>query len=285
MDDVMEEGGPDPNSAKPHKMSVKLPWELTTIYGDVLKTLQANNPNAAVVDDDAEDEDELEAHEDSLRRLKEADDATRHMTKEDYLHYSECRQASFTFRKSKRFKEYLNLPPHLDLRADDTIDILGFLGYEMVRSLCVGGLEVKRAHEESASNHHLQARHVHNQSPTKRKINDDTGGPQKKRRRASDEDEDDEPWGGNPTPVSSLFLPPPQARTPLQPHHIMDAFGRMQTDASHARSSGMKNWRGGLAPRETSKVLLPPLPMDRPVHLIVKLPYDRPANAPREPTP
>lgn len=51
-------------------MSVKLPWELTTYYGDVLKTLQANNPNAAVLDDDAEDEDELEAHEDSLRRLK-----------------------------------------------------------------------------------------------------------------------------------------------------------------------------------------------------------------------
>ncbi|KAG8949246.1 Transcription initiation protein spt3 [Tulasnella sp. 424] len=246
MDDVMEEGGPDPNSAKPHKMSVKLPWELTTIYGDVLKTIQANNPNGAAVDDEAEDEDEMEAHEDSLRRLKEADDATRHMTKEDYLHYSECRQASFTFRKSKRFKEYLNLPAHLDLRADDTIDILGFLGYEMVRSLCVGGLEVKRAYEESSLNHHVQPRHSHNQSPTKRKINDDAGGAQKKRRRASDEDEDDEPWGGNPTPVSSLFLPPPQARTPLQPHHIMDAFGRMQTDASHARSSGMKNWRGGL---------------------------------------
>lgn len=188
------------------------------------------------------------------------------MTKEDYLHYSECRQASFTFRKckccvplnepsvlnrylilsAKRFKEYLNLPAHLDLRADDTIDILGFLGYEMVRSLCVGGLEVKRAYEESASNHHVQPRHSHTQSPTKRKINDDAGGAQKKRRRASDEDEGDEPWGGNPTPVSSLFLPPPQARTPLQPHHIMDAFGRMQTDASHARSSGMKNWRGGL---------------------------------------
>lgn len=51
-------------------MSVKLPWELTTIYGDVLKTIQANNPNGAAVDDDAEDEDEMEAHEDSLRRLK-----------------------------------------------------------------------------------------------------------------------------------------------------------------------------------------------------------------------
>ncbi|KAG8900034.1 Transcription initiation protein spt3 [Tulasnella sp. 403] len=243
MDDVLEEGGPDPNTAKPHKMSVKLPWELTTLYSEVLRTAAANNPNAGAGGNrsDDEDEDELEAHEDSLRRLKEADDATRHMTKEDYLHYSECRQASFTFRKSKRFRDYLNLPPHLDLRADDTVDILGFLAFEMVRSLCVGGLEVKRAFEESAANNpHSQPRH----SPAKRKIADD--GPSKPKRRRTEDDEGEEPWNGNPTPVSSLFLPPPEARTALQPHHIMDAFGRMQRDSSHARNSGMKNWRGGL---------------------------------------
>ncbi|KAG8865156.1 Transcription initiation protein spt3 [Tulasnella sp. 330] len=242
MDDVMEEGGAEPNTSKPHKMSVKLPWELTTVYSEALKTATANNPSYISGNkSDDEDEDEMEAHEDSLRRLKEADDATRHMTKEEYMHYSECRQASFTFRKSKRFRDYLNLPAHLDLRADDTVDILGFLAFEMVRSLCVGGLEVKRAYEESADVHsHPRANH----SPSKRKTSDELNG--KNKRRRAEEDEGDEPWGGNTTAVSMLFMPPPEARTALRPHHIMDAFGRMQRDSSHARSSGMKNWRGGL---------------------------------------
>jgi transcription initiation protein SPT3 len=31
--------------------------------------------------------------------LQEADDVTRQMTREEYEHYSECRQASFTYRK------------------------------------------------------------------------------------------------------------------------------------------------------------------------------------------
>jgi hypothetical protein len=64
--------GQDPNTAKPHKMSVKLPWELTTTYSEVLKSLSLSNPNLAGGGNksDDEDEDELEAHEDSLRRLK-----------------------------------------------------------------------------------------------------------------------------------------------------------------------------------------------------------------------
>ena len=31
--------------------------------------------------------------------MQEADDATRQMTREEYQHYSDCRQASFTYRK------------------------------------------------------------------------------------------------------------------------------------------------------------------------------------------
>lgn len=53
-------------------MSVKLPWELTTMYSEVLQNAMANNPNASANGNrsDDEDEDEMEAHEDSLRRLK-----------------------------------------------------------------------------------------------------------------------------------------------------------------------------------------------------------------------
>ena len=72
---------------------MKLPWEITAIYSEVLK--QAGHQS-----DDEEDEDDIEAHEASIQRLKEADEATREMTREEYQHYSECRQASFTYRKS-----------------------------------------------------------------------------------------------------------------------------------------------------------------------------------------
>ena len=89
VDDVIEEGGAgmfigglhlgqtlkcvvEPNTAKPHKMSVKLSWELTTIYSDILRTAAANNPNQKQKGNqsDDEDEDEMEAHEDSVRRLR-----------------------------------------------------------------------------------------------------------------------------------------------------------------------------------------------------------------------
>lgn len=42
---------------------IKLPWELTTIYSEVLR--QSGHQS-----DDEEDEDDIEAHEASIQRLK-----------------------------------------------------------------------------------------------------------------------------------------------------------------------------------------------------------------------
>ncbi|KAH8118434.1 TFIID domain-containing protein [Phellopilus nigrolimitatus] len=227
----IEDGPDDKLASKAQKITVKLPWEITAMYSEVLK--QAGHQS-----DDEEDEDDIEAHEASIQRLKEADDATRQMTREEYQHYSDCRQASFTYRKSKRFREYLNLPPHLDLKnADDTVDIVGFLAFEMVRALTIGGLEVKKSLEEA------QVLDDHT-SPVlgKRKAGGTLESGSGKRRREEEEDRDDAPL-----PVSSLFLPPPEARTALMREHILDAFSRMQNDWAHHRSAGMRNWRGGLA--------------------------------------
>lgn len=100
-------------AAKALRNHVKVPWELNEMFGDFL-------PEEA----DGADEDEVEAYEDSKKRLKvgaltmqrfvplshadsvisssqELDDITRDMTKEQYMHYSECRAASFTYRKSE----------------------------------------------------------------------------------------------------------------------------------------------------------------------------------------
>ncbi|OCH95927.1 TFIID-18kDa-domain-containing protein [Obba rivulosa] len=224
--ETLEDGADDKLTAKAQKITIKLPWEIMTIFSDVLQT------------DDEEDEDDIEAHEASIQRLKEADDATRQMTREEYQHYSDCRQASFTYRKAKRFREFLNLPASLDLKQnDDTVDIVGFLAFEMVRSLTIAGLEVKKSLEDS----YLRDDHS---SPVlgKRKAGAGHGGDAKRMRRDEEEDRDVDA----PLPQSSLFLPPPEARTPLRPEHIQDAFSRMQGDWAHRRSAGMRNWRGGL---------------------------------------
>ena len=146
---------------------------------------------------------------------------------------------------AKRFREFLNLPNHVDLKAaDDTIDIVGFLAFEMVRALTLGGLNVKKTLEDSP--------HQEHSSPTsgKRKaVSNVESGVSKRRREESSEKEAD--WT---TPMSSLFLSPLEARTPLRPEHIQDAFARMQNDWSHHRSGGVRNWRGGLARTSVSLI-------------------------------
>jgi len=129
---------------------------------------------------------------------------------------------------------------------DDTVDIVGFLAFEMVRSLTIAGLAVKKALEESYLLDMSAA-----SSSTKRKapitpLLDSTV----KRRRADESDDADD----TPLPVSSLFLAPPEARTSLRPEHIQDAFSRMQGDWSHHRSAGMTNWRGGLVRTRVSLI-------------------------------
>ena len=58
------------NASKPKKRIVKLSWEITTIYSEILKTIASNNPGRHSGHSDDEDEDEMEAHEDSVKRLR-----------------------------------------------------------------------------------------------------------------------------------------------------------------------------------------------------------------------
>ncbi|KAK2465972.1 hypothetical protein APHAL10511_001613 [Amanita phalloides] len=235
--EALEDGADDKLTAKAQKIMIKMPWEITTIYSEVLR--QSGHQS-----DDEEDEDDIEAHEASIQRLKEADDATRQMTREEYQHYSDCRQATFTYRKAKRFREFLNLPAHLDLRAsDDTVDIVGFLAFEMVRSLTLAGLAVKKSLEESYVREEYTSPSV-----GKRKAALGLGGPPEKRRREESPDEE------YTLPFNALFLPPPEARTPLRPEHMQDAFARMQAEWSHSRSAGVHNWRGGLVRTRVSLI-------------------------------
>jgi len=138
---------------------------------------------------------------------------------------------------AKRFREFLNLPSHVDLKSnDDTTDIVGFLAFEMVRSLTVAALDVKKSLDEC----YLREDHMASPLLGKRKPNPGVDSGNKRRRENTADDAE------VPLPTSSLFVQPPEARTPLQPGHIQDAFARMQGDWSQSRSAGMHNWRGGL---------------------------------------
>jgi transcription initiation protein SPT3 len=59
----------DKLTAKAQKITIKLPWEINTIYSEVLK--QSGHQS-----DDEEDEDDIEAHEASILRLKVSHSAT-----------------------------------------------------------------------------------------------------------------------------------------------------------------------------------------------------------------
>lgn len=74
---------------------MKLPWEPSSYYSQEVPECE-----------DDEDEEEEEMNSITLARLQKADDRTRVMTREEYVTWSEYRQASFTYRKGKRFREW-----------------------------------------------------------------------------------------------------------------------------------------------------------------------------------
>ncbi|SCW02870.1 LAFE_0F16094g1_1 [Lachancea fermentati] len=128
------------NMMRVKKSQIKLPWELQFMFNE--QPLETNE------DADDLDEDEREANIATLKRLKMADDRTRNMTKEEYVHWSDCRQASFTFRKGKRFKDWSGISQLTEGKPhDDVIDILGFLTFEIVCALTETALKIKKREE------------------------------------------------------------------------------------------------------------------------------------------
>ncbi|KAL7420191.1 Transcription initiation protein spt3 [Cryptotrichosporon argae] len=263
-----EEGGDvdvdeaDKNAAKGRKPVVKLPWELLTPFSDFLQTL----PSQRADDDEDEDEDEMQAYQDSMQRLRDADEITKKMTKDEYVHYSDCRQASFTYRKARRFRDFINFGAYLDVRPnDDIIDILGFLAFEMVRSLCVTALDVRaqlarsapapRSDRDRATNGAAARQDAREAEPASPRGE----GPAKRARLASPDAQAAAPAPTATTatataPVTatataagrSLFAPPPSARPPLLPSHVLEAFAQIQRKEAAGRVGGMRSWRGGL---------------------------------------
>ncbi|KAI9663326.1 MAG: Transcription initiation protein spt3 [Alyxoria varia] len=194
------------NMNKTKKAKVRLPWDVPSFY-------QFQLPER---EDDEGDEEEEEMNLATLQRLKNADERTKNMTREEYVHFSECRQASFTFRKGKRFREWAGFGVVTDSKPnDDIVDILGFLTFEIVQTLTEEALKVKA--DEDA--------YMKNNSPAGGGRGGAHGGGDK-----------DEAGGGddNSNPLKrkrdhmGLFNLVEEERVPVQPKHIQEAFRRLQ---------------------------------------------------------
>lgn len=179
--------GPAQKSSSTKKAKLVLPWETQSFYAEQVPERE-----------DEEDEEEEEQNDATIARLTAADERTKNMTKEEYVWWSECRQASFTFRKGKRFREWAGFGTIIDSKPnDDVVDILGFLTFEIVQTLTEEALKVKAA--EDLAN---------------KKANSGRGDAEasKKRKREG----------------CSLFEMPEEGRTPVECKHIKEAFRRLQ---------------------------------------------------------
>ena len=100
-------------------------------------------------------------------RLEHADRITRDMSRQEYMAWTECRQASFTFKKGRKFREWIvgrqvltwSNPKSFvqNVRmSDEVVEVLGFLAHEMVGALVTGCLErrkmLQKTSEKSSGN-------------------------------------------------------------------------------------------------------------------------------------
>ncbi|KAL9583713.1 MAG: hypothetical protein Q9203_004964 [Teloschistes exilis] len=192
-------GGPavGDTGKKNKRTKVILPWDVSSFFSEQVPERD---------DDDDEDEEEMNAA--TILRLKTADERTKNMTKEEYVHYSECRQASFTFRKAKRFREWAGFHLYTESKPnDDIVDILGFLTFEIVQTLTEEALQVKAEEEKTKSR------------------NGDADVQSQKRKMET-----------------GLFGEQEEGRTPVGPKHIQEAFRRLQEKPIPGRT---RVWMGG----------------------------------------
>ena len=200
---------------KNKKSKINLPWDMQNFFSEQVPER-----------DDEEDEEDEEMNYAAIERLRAADERTSKMDKDEYVHFSECRQASFTFRKAKRFREWAGFGTVTESKPnDDIIDILGFLTFEMVQTLMEEAIKVK-AEDDMFKNRVGNG----DASSKKRKLQ------------------------------TTLFEPPEEDKKPVGPSHVREAYRRLQS-----KSSKPKVWMGPKRALQRTKinlVRLPEVPVD-----------------------
>lgn len=213
------------NMMKVKKSAIKLPWELQFMFNE--QPLDNDDANDL-------DEDEREANITTLKRLKIADDRTRNMTKEEYVHWSDCRQASFTFRKARRFKDWSGITHLIDGKPhDDIIDILGFLTFEIVCSITETALKIK-THEQF-----LKQQKVNKQFSSQSKASNSTSQSMDLKYETTSLSN----TNGASMRKKRLFDGPDNVIEPLRPKHIEEAWRVLQ--AIDMKHRAVTNFKGG----------------------------------------
>lgn len=206
--------GPNVELKKNKKNRVDLVWDVPSFFSEQVPAR-----------DDEEDEEEEEMNLATLQRLKYADERTKDMSREDYMHWSECRQASFTFRKGRRFREWAGFGVITDAKPnDDIIDILGFLTFEIVQTLTEEALKVKERED-------LYKKAF---GTDKKEAENGANNPKKRKR---------EP---------GLFDWPEEEKDPVQCSHIREAFRRLQRPSNKSRA--MHNFTNNIGRRQLKLV-------------------------------
>ncbi|KAF2712615.1 TFIID-18kDa-domain-containing protein [Pleomassaria siparia CBS 279.74] len=179
--------------AKKSKKKSALPWDVSSFFSVQVPELGG---------EDDEDDDGEGADDETRRRLRINDERTLNMTREEYAVWAECRQASFTWRKAKRFKEWACLADvHEGARvAEDVIDIMGFLTAEMVQKLGEGARKV--FDEEDAG---IRAK-------GKGKMEDRNKG------------------------GCGLFAPNEGTRRPIEVRHVQEAYRKLQMSSNRTKA-------------------------------------------------
>jgi len=133
----------DDMSGKEHKKGTKAlmqcNWEMLTGLGS------NDEEEKNLLEDDTSLKAALRSK--NQKRLRQADEITKNMSKEEYMRYTEARKASFTYKKAKKFRDWLGPVASIIKFNDDVLEALGYLAWEMVGSLTQLALTVKKEME------------------------------------------------------------------------------------------------------------------------------------------
>lgn len=123
------------------------------------------------------------------------------------------------------------------------MDVLGFLSFEMVRSLCMAALDIRNASAGIDPSKVLVFGGTEKGSTDAAKVvNGDSTSAEHADDNAKDVDFEDRPSERTERETAMAKL---NLKYPLLPMHVMAAFARIQRESSRRRGRGLQNWQGG----------------------------------------
>lgn len=220
----------------PKRRQLGLFWDLGHgLLADLPGSSGSFNDGTSLTSYDSRDQ--ATCQRETLRRLRHADLLTFSMSQAEYMEYSECRQASFTYKKARKFRDWLvggtARPGSLGLASlaggsardlakltDDTLEILGFLAYEIVQKLTEVSLAVKYEYEkmESSSENAVLIEKSGNSKNNVQTTNSSLGG-----LFTSKTTETSHPVA----PVTAATIKKLTTKTPIQTIHVEEAYRKL----------------------------------------------------------